>query len=53
VYCSNRGHDSLAVFRISDDFLLELVSFVSLSELGVKWPRNFALIDDEWLLVAG
>ena len=53
MYCSNRGHDSLAVFKVTEDFQLELASFVSLSEIGVKWPRNFAIIEDEWLLVAG
>jgi 6-phosphogluconolactonase len=40
VYGSNRGHDSIALFRAASDGKLELVENVS---TGGKTPRNFAL----------
>lgn len=49
LYASNRGHDSLAVYRVGEDGLLESRGHVS--TLG-RTPRNFAVIGDEWLLAA-
>jgi 6-phosphogluconolactonase len=51
VYASNRGDDSIAVFKISDqDGTLKLVQHVS---CGGKGPRHFALDPgNQWLLVA-
>lgn len=50
VYVSNRGHDSIAVFRIEDGGALALVQ--RQSTLG-KHPRHFALSPDEhYVLVA-
>jgi 6-phosphogluconolactonase len=40
LYSSNRGHDSIAVFKILPDGLLELVD---LAESGGKQPRDFTL----------
>jgi 6-phosphogluconolactonase len=51
VYASNRGHDSIAVFRI-DQVTGELVSAGHVSTRG-RTPRNFALTPDgQWLLAA-
>jgi 6-phosphogluconolactonase len=50
VYGSNRGHDSLAVFRVWEDGCLETIGHVSTQ--GRK-PRNFTLIPDtDYVLVA-
>lgn len=40
VYGSNRGHDSIAVFRVGADNLLTLIQ---IQALGGKTPRNFNL----------
>jgi len=40
VYCSNRGYDTIAVFRVLGDGQLEQVSFVSTEGLT---PRHFAV----------
>lgn len=40
VYGSNRGHDSIAVFRVGDDDQLTLIQ---IQPLGGKTPRNFNL----------
>ena len=40
LYGSNRGHNSIAVFSVSDDGTLDLIDNVSVSG---DWPRNFAL----------
>jgi len=50
LYGTNRGHDSIAIFRISDDGLLELVDIES--SLG-KGPQNLLVTPDgRWLLCA-
>jgi 6-phosphogluconolactonase len=50
VYGSNRGHDSLAVFRVASDGRLGLVGQVP---AGGRTPRHFALDPSgHWLLVA-
>lgn len=51
VYGSNRGHDSIAVFRVNDDFRLTLIQ---IEKIGGKTPRNFNLSPDgKFLLAAG
>jgi len=50
LYGSNRGHDSIAVYRIADDGRLKLVEIVP--SLG-KGPQNLAVTaDGKWLLCA-
>jgi 6-phosphogluconolactonase len=40
LYVSNRGHDSIAVFRIDGDGML---TRAGIWPCGGRWPRNFAL----------
>jgi 6-phosphogluconolactonase len=50
LYVSNRGHNSLAVFRIASDALLTPIGHVG---CGGNWPRNFAVDPGgKWLYVA-
>lgn len=50
LYVSNRGHNSLAVFRVNGDASLTLLEITS---CGGNWPRNFAVDPDgKWLYVA-
>lgn len=50
LYGSNRGHDSIAVYRIADDGQLSLIEIVP--SLG-KGPQNLAVTaDGKWLLCA-
>lgn len=49
VYGSNRGHDSIAVYKTLGDASLELVEIVPTNG---KTPRDFALSPDEKFLVA-
>jgi len=50
LYGTNRGHDSIAIFRIADDGLLELVDIEP--SLG-KGPQNLLVTPDgRWLLCA-
>jgi len=50
LYGTNRGHDSIAVYRIGDDGRLELVSLEP--SLG-KGPQNLLVTPDgRWLLCA-
>ena len=50
VYVSNRGHNSVAVFSVSDSGALMLKETVSTEG---DWPRNFSLDPSgKWLLVA-
>lgn len=44
LYASNRGHHSIAVFRILEDGTLTMVEQVSTRG---AWPRNFAITPDE------
>jgi len=48
LYGTNRGHDSIAIFRISDDGLLETVDIVP--SLG-KGPQNLVITPDGSLLL--
>ena len=51
VYGSNRGHDSIAVFRVNSDHRLTLVQ---IEKMGGKTPRNFNLDPTgKFLLAAG
>ncbi|MBW7457193.1 lactonase family protein, partial [Paenibacillus sepulcri] len=50
LYASNRGHDSIAIFRIAEDGKLELVDVAT---SGGREPRNFTITpDDQFLLSA-
>ncbi|WP_028595947.1 lactonase family protein [Paenibacillus assamensis] len=50
LYGSNRGHDSLAVYRIQHDGTLIQIGHVSVEG---AMPRNFVITpDDRWLMVA-
>lgn len=50
LYASNRGHNSIAVFSVSDEGRIKLLST---SSVEGDWPRNFTLTPDEnYLLVA-
>ncbi|MEG0277534.1 MAG: lactonase family protein [Coprobacillus sp.] len=49
LFASNRGHDSVAVFRIDqENGKLEYLEFVDTDEN----PRSMIIIDDRWLIVA-
>lgn len=51
LYVSNRGHDSIAVFAITEDGTLHRTAVTS---AGVKEPRSFAIDPtSRWLVVAG
>merc|ERR1712087_845442 len=50
VYCSNRGLDTLAVFKVQSDGTLSAINYVS--TFG-KTPRHFAISpDNKWLIGA-
>jgi 6-phosphogluconolactonase len=50
VYCSNRGHNSIAVFQRADDGKITLLENEAVQG---DWPRNFAMSPDGgFLLVA-
>jgi 6-phosphogluconolactonase len=50
LYSSNRGQDSISIFKIKEDFTLELIAN---HPSGGKTPRNFTIDPTgEWLLVA-
>jgi 6-phosphogluconolactonase len=49
VYVSNRGHDSIAIFRIGGDGRLTREAVMS---CGGQWPRNFALAPGGGFLLA-
>ena len=50
VYTSNRGHDSIALFTMTDDASL---IYLDILPCGGKWPRNFTLTPDgQFILVA-
>jgi 6-phosphogluconolactonase len=50
LYASNRGENTIAVFRILSDGKIELAG---LSECGGNWPRNFTLDPSGEFLLAG
>ena len=50
LYASNRGHNSIAVFSVSDNGMMNLLGTESVQG---DWPRNFTLSpDNNFLLVA-
>jgi 6-phosphogluconolactonase len=49
LYASNRGHDSLAVYRVLEDGKLQLTKHVP---TGGRSPRNFAVVPDGRHLLA-
>lgn len=48
LYASNRGHNSIAVFSVKNNYELELIQWM---DKGISWPRNFALSPDGRLLL--
>lgn len=49
LYVSNRGHESLALFRVREGKL----NLVGTIPVGGSWPRNFTISKDgKWLIVA-
>lgn len=50
LYASNRGHDSIAIFRIFDDGNLQRIE---ISKTGGRTPRDFGFINDEKFIVVG
>lgn len=50
VYASNRGHNSLVVYKVADDFSLSLVEYKSSEG---DFPRDFNLTPDQAFLVVG
>lgn len=50
LYASNRGHNSIAVFRIEKDGRLERVQ---LQGEGINWPRDFILSPDGKTMMVG
>ena len=50
VYVSNRGHDSISVFKVNDDYTLSMIQNISTHG---EHPRDFNLSKDEdYLIVA-
>jgi 6-phosphogluconolactonase (cycloisomerase 2 family) len=43
----------LTIFKVAEDFTLNFVTHLILDPYGIKWPRNFCLVDDKWILIAG
>ncbi len=50
VYGSNRGHNSIVVFKV--DQKSKKLTFVSVASTKGKWPRNFTLSPDGSYLIA-
>ncbi|MCI2227821.1 lactonase family protein [Polaribacter sp. MSW13] len=48
LYASNRGHNSIATFSVTNEGKLTLINHIS---TGGNWPRNFALSKDNKFLV--
>lgn len=49
VYAGNRGHNSIAVFEVQEDYTLKLVELVSTEG---DWPRDFVMDPTESFIVA-
>lgn len=49
LYASNRGHDSIATYKITETGIPEIIAFTHTEGQG---PRNFELIDEEEVLIA-
>jgi len=51
VYGSNRGHHSIAIFKVEKDS--GKLEFIKIENVRGKTPRHFILTeDDQWLIVA-
>lgn len=50
LYSSNRGHDSISVFKIKDDGMLKLVQ---IENTNGRTPRDFSFNNDESLVIIG
>lgn len=48
LYASNRGHNSIAVFKVAEDGTLEKIAN---EHVQGEWPRNFTLSPDEKHLI--
>ena len=52
VYAANRGHDTIAVFRVDEKS--GLLTFVECEPVRGSWPRNFNIDPTgQWLVAAG
>ncbi|UOQ48056.1 lactonase family protein [Gracilibacillus caseinilyticus] len=49
VYVGNRGHNSITVFRVKEDYTVELVEW---TDTEGDWPRDFVLDPSEQFIVA-
>lgn len=50
LYVSNRGHHSIAGYKILEDGKLSIIDYMS---SGGDWPRNFAIVpNEEYVLIA-
>ncbi|WP_035725856.1 lactonase family protein [Gracilibacillus boraciitolerans] len=49
VYAGNRGHNSIAVYRVMEDFTVE---FIEWTDTEGDWPRDFVLDPSEQFIVA-
>ncbi|KAB8138884.1 lactonase family protein [Gracilibacillus oryzae] len=49
VYAGNRGHNSIAVYKVEDDFTL---SFIAWTDTEGNWPRDFVLDPTEQFIIA-
>ena len=50
LYASNRGYNSIAVYKIADDGLLSIVEYET---SGINWPRDFNISSDGKFMVVG
>ena len=50
VYVGNRGHNSIAIFKVNQD--THLLEFVDWTSTEGDWPRDFVLTPDEKFLIA-
>lgn len=50
LYSSNRGHNSITVYEVAEDGLLNVIQH---HDCGGDWPRNFALAPDGSYLLCG
>ncbi|MGP6147182.1 lactonase family protein [Jeotgalibaca sp. A122] len=50
VYASNRGHDSIVVYKVEEDYSLSLITYIPTEG---KTPRDFNLSPDEAYVIVG
>ena len=50
LYASNRGYDSISIYRVREDATLDLVTIM---QTGARTPRDFCLTPDGEYLLAG